>query len=74
MFLERKSLGEIFGRVTLHVAAECVKGKCSMSCANTSLPEYMIGNLGEKTPVSQKFYVQVGDTLSRLSDLDFILA
>ncbi len=30
--------------------------------ANTSLPEYMIGNLGVKTPFSQKFYVQVGDT------------
>ena len=33
-----------------------------MSCANTSLPEYMIGIPGEKTPVSQKIHVQVGDT------------
>jgi hypothetical protein len=33
-----------------------------MSCANTNLPEYMMGNPGRKTPVSQKIHVQAGDT------------
>ena len=33
-----------------------------MSCANTNWPEYIMGNSGEKIPVSQKIHVQVGDT------------
>lgn len=33
-----------------------------MSCENTNWPEYMMGNPGEKIPVSQRIHVQVGDT------------
>lgn len=33
-----------------------------MSCANTNLPECMMGTHGVKTPVSQKTHVEIGDT------------
>ena len=38
------------------------RGKCSMSCANTNLPEFMMRNHIGRLPVSQKIHFQIGHT------------